>query len=189
MSKDRHVAMQKYVKNRCFIYNSVQLKKKKPDKTKYSPVQLLFYVTVLYSLLLFSRWQSWDLDADLWRMDSQTQHLALCMSPEAVSWAGGCEVASGFDMWLHYSLDGLCGGFALLNSASFWLFNLSHLHFLIFFLFFIFCSGHSLQRRYGSSLPVSCTPEAGCSKCNPINSTQPADRYRFFQCPSPESVW
>lgn len=75
--------------------------KKQPNKIKYSPVQALFYVTMLYLLFLFSGWQSWDLNADLRKGDSQTEHLAPCMSPEAVGCFGGHGVASGSDMWLH----------------------------------------------------------------------------------------
>lgn len=74
--------------------------KKQPNKTKYSPVQPLFYVIMLYLFFLFSRWQSWDLDANLWKNDSQTEHLAPCLSPEAVSCVGSHGVASGSHMWL-----------------------------------------------------------------------------------------
>jgi len=74
--------------------------KKQPNNPKYSAVQPLFCVTMLYLFLLISRWQTWDLDADLWKSDSQTEHLAPCRSPEAVGCVGGHGVASGSDMWL-----------------------------------------------------------------------------------------
>lgn len=54
MSKDRHVAMQKYVKNRCFIYNSVQLKKKKnrQNQIQSSSTFVLCHCIVLAAPLL-----------------------------------------------------------------------------------------------------------------------------------------
>lgn len=134
-----------------------QCTKNQPNNPKYSPVQALFYVTMLYLLFLFSKWQFWDLDVDLWKMiPRQSIWLLVWVLRQSVV-LGAMDLPLALTCGCVSCLMGLSGGSALLNAALFWLSLWVSLHCLIIFVAVIHF------RRYCPSLPAFSILTAGRS--------------------------